>query len=300
MKKYWPMLKQTAAQWNTHNVPRLGAALAFYTILSIAPLVVVVVAIASFVFGESAARGQIIWQIQDMVGQQGAAAIQTMLQNAHKPGTGIVASVFGVLMLLIGASAVFGELRDSLNLIWESKQTAGSGIKGMLKYRFFSFSMVLGIGFLLLVSLVISASLSYLGGVVGNYFPLPEFLLQVASLLILFAVITVLFALIYKFVPDVHIDWNDVWIGAAFTSLLFSLGKLLIGLYIGKASVGSAYGAAGSLVILLVWIYYSSQIFFFGAEFTHVYAVRQGSRKRERIALPEQAFAQAPGLAVRH
>ena len=287
------MIRQTASQWSFHNVPRLGAALAFYTMLSLAPLLVVVVAIASLAFGEQAARGQLQWQIQDMVGQQSATAIQSMLTSAHKPGAGIFASAFGVLMLLVGASAVFGELRDALNLIWEAEQKPGSGLWGMVKYRFFSFSMVLGIGFLLLVSLVISAGLSFIGHALGNYFPLPEPVLQIASLVISFVFITLLFALIYKFVPDVSIHWNDVWIGAAFTSLLFSVGKLLIGLYLGKASVGSAYGAAGSLVILLVWIFYSSQIFFFGAEFTHVFAVRQGS------LVGKKTEAKAPELAVR-
>ncbi len=293
------MIRQTATQWNVHNVPRLGAALAFYTMLSLAPLLVVVVAIASLAFGQQAARGQLQWQIQDMVGQQGAMAIQSMLTNADKPGSGIFASAFGVLMLLVGASAVFGELRDALNLIWEAKQKPGAGLWGMVKYRFFSFSMVLGIGFLLLVSLVISAGLSFLGHALGNVFPLPEPVLQMASLAISFVFITFLFALIYKFVPDVSIRWSDVWIGAAFTSLLFSVGKLLIGLYLGKASVGSAYGAAGSLVILLVWIFYSSQIFFFGAEFTHVYSVLHGSRMGQKLATPEQTLAHAPELAVR-
>lgn len=263
-------------QWNAHNAPRLGAALAYYTVLSIAPLLVVVVAIASFVFGEDAAKGQLVWEIQDTVGAQAAKSIQALLQSAHQPATGVLATVLGVGTLLIGASAVFGELRDSLNLIWNVPVPEGSGLWGMIKYRFFSFAMVLGIGFLLLVSLVLSAVVAWMSKYIGDFGSVPATVLHAGNLTLSFLVITLLFALIYKLIPDVPIRWRDVWMGAAATSILFTLGKAVIGLYLGRAGIGSAYGAAGSLVVLLVWVYYSAQIFFFGAEFTHVYAMSKG------------------------
>lgn len=300
MKPAWKLLRTTAVQWNDHNAPRLGAALAYYTVLSIAPLLVVLIAIASFVFGEQASRGQIVWEIQDTVGADGAKAIQSILQNAHRPASGLLATVLGVITLLLGASAVFGELRDSLNLIWNVDPRQGSGLWGVVKYRFFSFAMVFGIGFLLLVSLVLTALLSSMGKYLSGIYSVPAIALHVGNSVLSLLVITLLFALIFKFVPDTPVQWRDVWMGAAATSILFTLGKFIIGLYLGKASIGSAYGAAGSLVILLVWVYYSAQIFFFGAEFTHVYAVRNGDAKPSR-SLPKRyavtGFARRSELA---
>ncbi|MDQ6707384.1 MAG: YihY/virulence factor BrkB family protein [Acidobacteriota bacterium] len=289
MRAAWDLLRRTALQWNTHNAPRLGAALAYYTVLSIAPLLVVVVAIASLVFGQEAAKGQLVWEIQDTVGAEAAKSIQSILQSAHQPSTGVLATVLGVGTLLIGASAVFAELRDSLNLIWDVPAPPASGLWTIIKYRFFSFAMVLGIGFLLLVSLVLSAIIAGIGKYLSEFHAIPAPVLHAGNILLSFFVITLLFALIYKLIPDVPIQWRDVWIGAAATSILFTLGKTVIGLYLGRASIGSAYGAAGSLVILLVWVYYSAQIFFFGAEFTHVYAMRKGDVKSR----PEQRFQNA-------
>ncbi len=276
----WSMIKQTFSSWNEVNAPQLGAALAFYTLLSIAPLLVIAIGIGGLAFGAQAAQGQIMWQIQDLIGPDGAAAIQSILQHARKPGTGILASGIGVLVLLFGASGVFGQLRDSLDTIWGVKGNSGSGLMGMLRYRFVSFAMVLGIGFLLLVSLMISAFLAAAGRFFGGFLPVPGTVLELFHLFVSFVGVTLLFALIYKVVPDIHIEWNDVWIGAAVTSLLFSIGKFLIGLYLGKAGIGSTYGAAGSLVVVLVWVYYSAMIFFLGAEFTHVFAQRHGSRAK--------------------
>ncbi|PWU07719.1 MAG: ribonuclease BN [Terriglobia bacterium] len=278
----WDLIKRTVANWNKINAPRLGAALSFYTMMSLAPLLVVAIGIAALVFGRQAVEGQIVWQIQDLVGEQGARAIQSMLAAASKPGAGSVATVIGFLILLFGASGVFGELRDSLNMVWGIQGNEGSGVLGLIKYRFFSFAMVLGIGFLLMVSLIFSAIIAAVGKFLGGLLPGPEAMLHIGSLLLSFAAFTGLFALLYKVVPDVRIEWQDVWIGAAVTSLLFSVGKFLIGLYLGKAGVGSAYGAAGSLVVLLIWVYYSAQVFFLGAEFTHIFAERHGSRARER------------------
>lgn len=276
------LLKQTVSNWSEINAPRLGASLAFYTLLSIAPLLVVCISIAGFIFGPKAAQAQIAGQIANVVGWQNAETLQALLEHANRPAAGAAAAAVGFLTLLFGASGVFGELRDSMNLVWGVKGTSGSGIVGMLKYRFVSFAMVLGIGFLLLVSLVLSAAIAAAGKFLQGRLPIPEPVLHLASTAITFLTVTILFALLYKFVPDVRIEWGDVAIGAAVTSALFSIGKFLIALYLGKASVGSAYGAAGSLVVFIVWVYYSAQIFFLGAEFTHMFAERHGSRAKER------------------
>ena len=279
----WELLKGTVSSWNEIKAPRLGAALSFYTMMSLAPLLVVAIAIAGFVFGRQAAEGQIVWQIQDLVGTQGGEAIQTLLQHAGKASSGILATVLGVFTLLFGASGVFGELHDSLNMVWGVKSASGGGLMRMIKYRFVSFAMVVGIGFLLMVSLLLSALLAAAGKFFSGYLPVSEAVLHLANLGVSFVAFTVLFAILYKVVPDVRIEWQDVWIGGAVTSLLFSVGKFLIGLYLGKAAVGSAYGAAGSLVVFLVWVYYSAQILLLGAGFTHNFAERHGSRAQMRI-----------------
>jgi membrane protein len=286
----WDLIKRTASSWNEINAPRLGAALAYYTMLSVAPLLVLSIAIAGLVFGPKAAQDQIAYQIQNVVGPEGGEAIQSLLAHTGQLAQGVTAAVVGFLVLLFGASGVFGELRDSLNLVWGAPATGSTGLVGMIKYRFVSFAMVLGVGFLLLVSLVLSAAIAAVGKFFAQYLPASEVLLHTGSLLFTFLIVTGLFALLYKVVPDVRIEWRDVWIGAAVTSFLFSIGKFLIGLYLGKASVGSAYGAAGSLVVFIVWVYYSAQIFFLGAEFTHVFAERHGSRAHEHaeVAPPTQ------------
>jgi membrane protein len=282
MNAIWSLLKDTVSRWWGLNTRRLGASLAYFTVLSLAPLLVVVIAIAGLAFGPEAARGQILWQIGDLVGPEGAAAIQSMLENAQKPATGVIAGIFGIAALLFGASGVFFDLQDSLNTVWGVKSSSAGGLMGMLRYRFTSFAMVLGIGFLLLVSLVLSAFLAAAGRYFERLLPAPEALLYLANLAISFAAITLLFALIYKLVPDTEIAWRDVWVGAAVTALLFTAGKFVIGLYLGKAGLGSAYGAAGSLVVMLAWVYYSAQIFFLGAEFTHSFAERHGSKAAQK------------------
>lgn len=299
MNSVWDLIKRTASSWSDINAPRLGAALAFYTMWSIAPLLVLCLGIAGLVFGPEAAQNQIAAQIQNITGPTSGEAIQALLAHAANPSHGIIAAVVGFIMLLFGASGVFGELRDSLNLVWGAKSTSGAGLMGMIKYRFFSFAMVLGVGFLLLVSLMVSAGIAAAGKLFQGYLPVPEAALHAVSMLVTFVIVTVLFALLYKLVPDVRIEWRDVWIGAAVTSLLFSLGKFAIGLYLGKASVGSAYGAAGSMVVFIVWVYYSAQIFFLGAEFTHMFAERHGSRARERTQR-EVTPAQEEARRFRH
>jgi membrane protein len=276
------LVKKTASNWNELNAPRLGAALAFYSALSIAPLLVISVSIAGLIFGAKAAHGQIVWQVQNVVGYQGGQMIQSLLLDAKFSSGKILATVIGIFMLLLGASGVFGELRDTLNLVWRVPSNSGGGLIGMIRYRFLSFAMVLGTGFLLLVSLLMSAGISAAGKFFGQFLPVSESILHIGSTVVSFLTVTVLFALLYKVVPDARIEWQDVWIGAAVTSILFSIGKFLIGLYLGKASVGSAYGAAGSLIVFLVWVYYSAQIFLLGAEFTHSFAETQGSRAQAR------------------
>lgn len=281
-KEMLDVLKQTASAWSDDKAPRLGASLAFYTLLSMAPLLVVVVAVAAFVYGKEAAQGQLIWQIRDLVGQQGAAAIQELIQSAYKPGAGTLATILGILTLLFGATTVVIELQDALNTIWHVPvPDTGSGIHSalvMLKQRFYSFGLILGVGFLLLVSLVLNAAIAVAGKFMSSILPTSELLLHVGTFVISFLVVTFLFAAIYKLMPDVRLKWSDVIVGAAFTSLLFTIGKQLIGIYLGKASFGSTYGAAGSLVIVLVWVYYSAQLFFMGAEFTKIYTKRYGSQ----------------------
>lgn len=263
--------------WYRHNAPRLGAALAFYTILSLAPLLIVVMAVASLISGKAAAESQIVWQIQNLVGREGAEVIRQMLEGARKPDTGILATTLGLLTLFLGATAVVAELRDALNTVWEIPIQESHWPKSVLrifKERIFSFVMVLGVGFLLLASVVVNVWLAAAGALFSGLLPLPESVLQALTSGASFVVNAVLFALIYKFMPDADLEWREVAAGAALTSLLFSLGKLLIGLYLVKAGLASTYGAAGSLVVLLVWIYYSAQVFLLGAEFTRVFTRR--------------------------
>lgn len=271
------LLKETVKEWNEDKVPLYAAALAYYTVFSLAPLLLIAIAIAGAVFGEEAARGQLDTQIQGLVGKEGAAAIQTMIQNTQKTGSGgVIASVFGVVTLLFGASGVFGQLQESLNAIWEVQPKPDRGWKSFLQSRFLSFAMVVVIGFLLLVSLVLSAVLAGISNFLGDRIPGFAALGQGLNFFISFAVITLLFASIYKFLPDVKVPWKNLWVGSAVTALLFNIGKYLIGLYLGNSGVSSTYGAAGSLVVLLIWIFYSAQILLIGAEFTQVYSRYRG------------------------
>jgi membrane protein len=271
-KGLWSALCQTFVAWSDHEGPRLGAALAFYTILSLAPFVIFVIAIVALVVGHSNAQAQITGQVQGLIGPVGANAVRTVIEQAQKPTSGTFASIIGVVTLLFGASGVAGELRSALNKIWDVKSEDGGGIAGSLRDRFFSFGIVLAIGFLLLVSLMLSAALAALAAFFGGFLPMPVFLLTSIDFIVSFVGISVLFALIFKYVPTTQIAWKNVWTGAVVTAFLFTVGKSLIGLYLGTASVGTAYGAAGSLIVVTVWVYYSAMIFYFGAEFTHVHA----------------------------
>lgn len=288
---WWGLVKETGNSWTEDKAPRLAAALAFYTILSAAPILVIALAVAGLAFGRDAVQGSLVEQLRGLVGDQGAEAIQTMIASASGVGSGW-AMVVGVVLLLVGASGVFAELQDALNTIWGVKPKPGRGVWVMVRDRFLSLAMVFGVGFLLLVTLVLSTALAAMTrfaglegvGVVG----------QVVNVVVSFAVVTLLFMMMYKFLPDVKIGWRDVWIGAVVTALLFTVGKFLIGLYLGHASVGSSYGAAGSLVVFVVWVFYSGQILYLGAEFTKVYANRFGSRIRPAAnAVPVTGEARA-------
>src|SRR5690348_3036193 len=278
-KSLWSLTKESVKQWSDDYASSMGAALAYYTIFSIAPLLVIVIAVAGFFFGEKAASGQIFDQLRGLVGEHGAATIQAAVASASQTGHGLFAAIAGIVALLLGATTVFNELQTDLDRIWDTPKPESSGIWGMVRSKVLSFGVVLGIGFLLLVSLVLSAGISALGKFWSGWFPGWEILLQAINFIVSFAVVTGLFALIYKLLPRCHIGWHDVWIGAAVTSLLFSIGKFLIGLYLGRSSVASSFGAAGSLVIVLLWVYYSAQIFLLGAEFTRTCSYRHGSRR---------------------
>lgn len=280
LKQVWGLIKTTFSAWIDDYAPSMGAALAYYTIFSIAPLLLIVISVAGLIFGQDAVRGEIFGQLQGMMGEEGAMAIQGMLESVSQPEQGIIGTIIGIVLLLVGATTVFGELQTDLDRIWRAPEPEkGGGLWGLIRSRLLSFGMILGIGFLLMTSLVFSAALSALGKWWGPLFGDWEVLAHALHFVISFALVTAVFAMIYKFMPRVNIDWHDVWIGAAVTALLFTLGKFLIGLYIGKAGVASGFGAAGSLVIVLVWVYYSAQIFLLGAEFTWAYAHEHGSRK---------------------
>lgn len=270
------MLKATGAEWTKDRATRLAAALAFYSLLSLAPLVVLAVHVAGMVFGEAAAKGQISAELGSVMGPSAAEAVESIVAHADRPeSTGIGGTVVGTVILLFGASGVLGELQSAMNTIWGVAPRPGRGILGVIRDRFFSVTLVLGAAFLLLVSLIISAGLVALGEYLANLLSV-YWLMRLANFVITLGVTTTLFALMFKFIPDAKVGWKPAWMGAVVTALLFSLGKLLLGLYFAHSSVASSYGAAGSLVATIVWVYYSAQIWFLGAEFTEVYARRSG------------------------
>lgn len=285
---WWGLIKKAGASWVDDYAPSMGAALSYYTVFSLAPLLVIVIAIAGLVFGQEAARGEVFAQLSGLLGTDAAKTVEELLNAASKPSQGIPSAVVGVVVLLIGATTVFGELQDALDRIWRAPVREGStGLWGLLRARVLSFGMILGIAFLLMVSLVMSAAVSALGKWWGPAFGGWELMAQAINALVGFVFTTVVFAMIYKIMPRVSVRWHDVWLGAAITALLFSAGRMLIGLYIGKTALASGYGAAGSLVVVFVWVYYSAQIFLMGAEFTWVYARTWGSM-RDQEALKDR------------
>lgn len=302
MKRYFKtaleLAKQTFKEYSADKAPRLGAALSYYTVFSLAPVLILVISIAGLAFGKEAAQGRIVSELQGVLGPEGAEGVQTMLAKANDTGSGIVSTVVGFLMLLVGATGVLIELQGAINTVWKVAPKPGGGIKELIRERLLSFGLILSFGFILLVSLVVSALLAGLGGMMSKIIPgwvIFGYLLNYAVAL---GVMTALIAMIYKILPDVKIAWRDVWVGALVTSVLFQIGKFAIGLYIGKASVGSPFGAAGSLAVLLVWVYYSSQIILLGAEFTRVSALRRGARIEptpHAVRIDQSAAAVTPG-----
>lgn len=289
-KELWSLIKESVNAWLEDRAASMGAALAYYTAFSIAPLLIIAIAVAGLVFGRDVAQEAVLGQMQGLLGDTGASAIEEILKSTADFGTSIFALVIGIAALVLTATTAFVELQDDLDRVWKAEPRAGSGFINLIRSRLLSFGMVLFIGFLLAVSLVLSAAVAALGNFMFGGL---EVLLQALTFLISFGVITILFAMIYKVLPNVKIDWKDVWIGAAITALLFEIGKVLIGLYIGKSSVASSFGAAGPFVVLMLWIYYSTQIFLLGAEFTYAYAHR-GEPKKARAADAKPAVPGQP------
>jgi membrane protein len=278
-RTYWQLVRSSFQAWNDDYAPSMGAALAYYTTFSLAPLLIIVIAVAGLVFGQEAARGEIVFQLHGLVGEEGAKTVEELLTSASRPTSGLLASIIGLATLLVGATSVFAELQSALDRIWRAPAVQHTSTAlALLRARVLSFGMVIAMGFLLLVSLVIGAALSALSKWGGTIFPGGVVVLQLLNLAVGFGVTTLLFAMAYRILPRVKIAWSDVRIGAIVTAALFTIGKYLIGLYLGRAGVSSGFGAAGSLVIILVWVYYSAQIFLLGAEFTWVFAHSHGSR----------------------
>ena len=272
------MLKTIFLKWLNDDPFQSAAALSYYTLFSLAPLLVIAIAVASFVFDREAAQNQIVSTIQGLIGYDSARAVQAMIQNAsNRPETGMFSTLLGGIFLLFGAGGVVGQLQNTLNTIWGVEAQSDNGVHAFIRKRFISFAMVLGVGFLLLVSLAVSAFISGLTRFVGGLYEEVAVIIELLDVIISFGFVTFLFGMIYKFLPDVEIQWKDVWVGAALTSILFTVGKFFIGFYLGTSGVTSVYGAAGSLITILLWVYYSALIFYWGAEFTQVYSSHYGS-----------------------
>lgn len=284
----WHLLKTTLLEWNEDNAAHLSAALAYYTFFSLVPLIVIATAIAGLVYGREAARGELVNQIAFYIDYDTAALIQTILKNTNDSAPNVAATITGLIFLLYGATGVFSELKNSLNLIWNAPPPNGSPWRTVALNRLLALMMVLGSGFLLLLSLIISTTLTATTGWINDWWPGMGAITQIVTFLISFLLTILVFGLIYQFLPDVTIVWRDVWSGAVATALLFSIGRYLISLYLSYSTIGSTYGAAGSLAVLLLWIYYSAQVFFLGAEFTQVYARTKGTRWREHELLAEE------------
>lgn len=296
-RQFLHLAKCSYQAWSNDYASSMGAAIAFYTVFSIAPLLIIVIAVAGFIWGEDAVRGEVIHQLGGLVGSEGAQSVQTLIRSADKPTQGITATIVSVAVLLVGATRVFAELQSALDRIWEVpalQRTAGWW--RMVRARLLSLGLILGLGFLLLVSLVVSAGLAALGAWSTGLFPGWEMLMQGLNALVSLGISTVLFAVIFKYMPQASIAWRDVWIGAVVTAVLFEVGKVLIGLYVGKSSTISSLTAAGSLVVVLIWVYYAAQVFLLGAEFTWFYANHHGSRRTVQAGMKDAAEGRAANI----
>ncbi len=284
MRNVWGLIRATYAAWNADRVPRLAAALAYYTIFSLAPLLIIAIAIAGLVLGQAAVQGELYGQIETWIGPDGAELIQTMIAGTQRAGSGLVATAVGAITLVLGAIGVFGQLQDAFNAIWHVPTDGSGGWRGQLQDRLASVLMVLALGVFLLISLLLSTVLAALRAWTDGWLPGQPWLWDLAHHVISLFILIVLFAAMFKTVPDVRVQWSDVWIGAALTAMLFTLGRSLIDLYLGFTAVASAYGAAGALIVILVWVYYSTLILLFGAEFTRIYTEQVGSRSSQRAS----------------
>jgi membrane protein len=274
------MVKEAATAWVADYAPSMGAALSYYSVFSLAPLLLIVISVAGLVFGEEAVRGEVFAQLQGLLGADASQAVEGLLASVSEKDEGVLGTAIGLVLLLIGATTVFGELQDALDRIWRAPaRDRSGGLWGLVRARLLSFGMILGVAFLLMVSLIFSAAVAAMGKWWSGAFGSWEVVAQLVNLVVGFALTTVVFAMIYKFMPRVSVKWRDVWLGAAVTAVLFTLGRFLIGLYIGKSGIASGFGAAGSLIVVFVWVYYSAQIFLIGAEFTWVYAKTFGSMR---------------------
>jgi membrane protein len=277
LPEWWALIKKTIAAWLGDYAPSMGAALSYYTVFSMAPTLLIVISVAGLVFGEDAVRGEIFGQLSYLMGPAAAATVQQMLVNLHQQSHGVAGTIIGVALVLAGATSVFGELQNALDRIWHASPKESSGLISLIRARLVSFGLILGIAFLLIVSLVLSAAISAVGHWWAGAFGRWELLAQTVNEMFGFVVTMASFAAIYRLIPRVSIHWTDVWLGASITALLFTLGRLVISIYIGHTAIASVFGAAGSLVVVFVWVYYSAQIFLLGAEFTRVYALNYGS-----------------------
>jgi membrane protein len=278
----WGLLSETYKEWRQDNAQTLGAALAFYGAFSMAPLLIIVIAIFGVMLGKETVQVEILRRAQELIGAEGAAAVKMMIKAAYRPGTGLPATIIGILVILFGSTSALAMLKQGLNIMWGVRPDPKTPIWNLVKVRLLSFVMILVIGLLLVLSLLLSIVLTFLTGFVQNLVPVPVFLIQLADLILSFLLVTLLFAMIYKVLPDVKIAWSDVWVGSAITAILFTLGKFLFSLFLARSSISSAYGAASSLAIILMWVYYSAQLLFIGAELTQVYANRYGSQVKPR------------------
>jgi membrane protein len=299
MRDWWPLVKGAMTAWVTDYAPSMGAALSYYSIFSLAPLLLIVISIAGLVFGQEAVRGEVFVQLRGLLGREASSAVEGLLASVSKPAEGVASTAIGVVLLLLGATSVFGELQDALDRIWRAPaRDRSGGLWGLVRARLLSFGMILGIAFLLVVSLVFSAVVAALGkwwsGVLGDW----ALLAQLFDLIVGFVVTTTVFAMIYKTMPRVSVKWHDVWLGAVVTAMLFTAGRFLIGMYIGRSNLASGFGAAGSLIVVFVWVYYSAQIFLLGAEFTWIYAKTFGSMKDPEPQLLDKAAAAAQGFTA--
>jgi membrane protein len=276
---WWTVAKEAAANWSSHKDARQGAALAYYSVFSLGPIIVIAIAIAGLFFGNEAVTSQVTSSLKGMLGDTGAKAVESMLAGASRPAEGALATILGIGALLFAAIGVVVQLKDALNVVWEVEESEEGGIWHFARNYVLSFAAVLALGFLLLVSLLVTAALAAAGKFVAPY--MPEGVLHVVSLVVSFAVVTVLFAMMFKWLPDVSVGWRDVWLGALLTALFFEVGKAAIGFYIGKQGLESAYGAAVSIVVVLIWVYYTSQVILMGAEITHAHA-KHGGLLRQR------------------